>query len=628
MLDWLPPPHDFQPQLRDAMRAESLTGRGEKLIRLCQYRLDFLQTIQVKRAIDTLAAQAGESIVRHRLAIVSSVTTDHLAPAIAVAALRRGVWMDIHIGGFGQYRQEIMDPQSALRRFAPHTVLFSMNAGHLVPKMELDASQDAVDAQLRSVIDELKSLWRRVRIDCGATVIQQTLLNVSEPVFGGLERLIPGTPWTVVERFNGLLAEAIASEKVSIVDVARAAQRDGIDAWFDAPRMLQAKQEIAPQAASMYGELVARIVGAQLGKSKKCLVLDLDNTLWGGVVGDDTIRGLVLGQGSAAGEAHLGVQRYAKQLMERGIILAVCSKNELKIAEEAFAQHPEMLLRRSDIAAFVANWDDKARNLEKIAEQLNIGLDALVFLDDNPAERARIREALPAVAVPELPDDVSGYVRRLSDAGYFEASAFTQEDRERTELYAQNQERNALQATAQSLEEYWSGLKMSVEFGPVTPVNLQRVAQLINKTNQFTPTTRRYSEEHVASLIAKPGVIGLQFRLKDRFGDNGLVSALLMLPTEEQELEIDTWVMSCRVFGRQLEHEIMNIAVDFAMRNGRQRIVATYAPTPKNDLIRDLYPKFGFTSADRAGQPTGMTRWSLRVGDYAPTRTYIAREAH
>ena len=253
---------------------------------------------------------------------------------------------------------------------------------------------------------------------------------MSEPLFGGYDRMVPGAPATVIARLNDQLCEAAARDGVLILDVARASQRDGIDAWFDVGRWLQGKLEIAPQAAPLYGDLAARILAAQRGLSKKCLVLDLDNTLWGGVIGDDGLDGIVLGEGSAAGEAHLALQHYAKQLKERGVILAVCSKNDAKIAEAAFRDHPEMVLRRSDFAAFQANWDDKAQNLKAIAARLNIGVDSLVFVDDNPIERARVRQSLPMVAVPELPDDPAHYVRCLADAGYFEAVAFTADDRE------------------------------------------------------------------------------------------------------------------------------------------------------------------------------------------------------
>src|SRR5262249_55868537 len=231
---------------------------------------------------------------------------------------------------------------------------------------------------------------------------------------------------------------------VLLLDVARASERDGLDAWFDVTRWLQGKLEIAPTASPAYGELLVRIIAAQRGLSKKCLVLDLDNTLWGGVIGDDGLEGIVLGEGSAAGEAFLALQRYAKQLHQRGVILAVCSKNNPAIAEAAFRDHPEMVLKRTDFASFVANWEDKASNLRRIAEELNIRLDSLVLVDDTPAERARVRESLPMVAVPEIPEDPARVVRCVADAGYFEAVSFTAEDRARNEQYAANASREIL----------------------------------------------------------------------------------------------------------------------------------------------------------------------------------------
>jgi FkbH-like protein len=628
MLDWLPFPHDFRAQLREAVSAASAEQSAERLIALAQYRLDFLQTIQVNRAMDALGPHVDRILPRHRLAILGSVTIDHLVPAIRVAALRRQLWLDVYSGGYGQYRQEIMDSGSALARFAPQTILLSIAAMHVIPDMDVATAADQVDRVVGAVIEDFRSLWRRARHDMQSAVIHQSFLNLAEPLFGSFDRLVPGSPWRVIERLNQTLAQAAADEGVSLLDIARASQRDGLDAWFDAARMLQAKQEIAPQAAPAYGELLARIIGVHQGRSKKCLVLDLDNTLWGGVLGDDGIQGLVLGQGSAAGEAYLGVQKYAKQLKERGVLLAVCSKNDAALAEEAFASHPEMILHRNDIAAFIANWSDKARNLEALASQLNIGVDSLVFLDDNPTERARVREALPAVAVPELPDDVAGYVRRLADAGYFEATSFTAEDKDRTTSYSQDVQRQSLRESAQSMSEFLQRLEMCVEYGPVAGIDLPRVTQLIDKTNQFTPTTRRYSGEIVTKHLSTAGAIGIQFRLRDRFGDNGLVSAMLLLPVEGSSdcLEIDVWVMSCRVFGRQLEHEAMNIAVETARRCGVRRIVGVYIPTAKNALIRDLYAELGFQAADLPDHAPGTSRWTLDLSEYTPRQTHITRK--
>ena len=559
-----------------------------------------------------------------RLAVLASSTVDHLPPAIRVAGLRRKLLIEVHSGTYGQYRQDLLDPASALHRFKPQTVLFSLSAREAIAGVSLAATAAEVDNAIGRFIAELRSLWRRAR-EIGAAVIQQTFLDVSEPLFGGYDRMVPGAPSAVVARLNDRLAEAAAEDGALLLDVARASARDGIDAWFDVGRWLQGKLEIAPQAAPYYGDLAARILAAQRGLSKKCLVLDLDNTLWGGVIGDDGLDGIVLGEGSAAGEAHLALQHYARQLKERGVILAVCSKNDLKIAEAAFRDHPEMVLRRADIAAFQANWDDKAQNLKVIAAKLNIGLDALVFVDDNPIERARIRQSLPVVAVPEMPDDPAHYVRCLADAGYFEAVAFTADDRNRAEQYAANAEREALLGSAESMDEFLRGLNMTAVYGPFTAVDHARVVQLINKTNQFNTTTRRYASEEVARIMDDPDSLTLQFRLIDRVGDNGLVSTMILRPArgDDDVLEIENWVMSCRVFGRELEFEAMNIAVEAARERGVRALIADYIPTPKNDVISKLYPSLGFVDVDGPASANGARRFRLDLADYVPRNTHI-----
>ena len=509
--------------------------------------------------------------------------------------------------------------------FAPQAVLFSLTAREAIAGVALTASAAEVDGAIGRFVSELRSLWRKAREIGGAAVIQQTFLDVSEPLFGGYDRMVPGAPATVVTRLNNQVCEAAGRDGVLVLDIARASQRDGIDAWFDVGRWLQGKLEIAPQAAPLYGDLAARILGAQRGLSKKCLVLDLDNTLWGGVIGDDGLDGIVLGEGSAAGEAHLALQHYAKQLKERGVVLAVCSKNDAKIAEAAFRDHPEMVLRRSDFAAFQANWDDKAQNLKAIAARLNIGIDSLVFVDDNPIERARVRQSLPMVAVPELPEDPAHYVRCLAEAGYFEAVAFTAEDRDRAQSYAANAEREALLGSAESMEDFLRGLAMTAVYGPFTAVDHARVVQLINKTNQFNTTTRRYAGDEIARIMEEPDAVTLQFRLLDRVGDNGLVSTMILRPTpdDDEALEIENWVMSCRVFGRELEYEAMNIAVEAAKERGARTLVADYIPTPKNDVISRLYPSLGFTEVDSPTPANGATRWALDLADYVTRKTHI-----
>ena len=625
-LNWLPNPIDFRGELKAALQLHDRAERLEKLVGLAQQRLGFVDTIQLDRALTEFVSDANSGFSSLRLAVLASSTVDHLLPAIRVGGLRRRLLIEVHMGAYGQYRQDLLDTASMLHQFAPHMVLFSIAARDAVASVPVEATSAERDDAVARAVDDLRLLWRKARETLKVRVVQQTFLNVAYPIFGNFDRLVPGAPARLIARLNDRLSEAAAEDGALLLDIASASERDGIDAWFDIARWLQAKMEIAPQAATSYGDLVARIATAERGLSKKCLVLDLDNTLWGGVIGDDGLDGIVLGEGSATGEAYLALQRYARQLKNRGVILAVCSKNDPAIAEAAFRQHPEMVLRRSDVAAFRANWDDKTENLRTIAKELNIGIESLVFVDDNPVERARIRQSLPMVAVPELPEDPIHYVRCLADAGYFEAVSLTPEDVQRAAQYTANAERDALAGSSETMDDFLRGLGMSVAFGPFAAVDLARVTQLINKTNQFNPTTRRYTYEEVASIAAAPENITLQFRLLDKFGDNGLVSAMILRPDPRRPgaLEIDTWVMSCRVFGRKLEFEAMNIAVEAACRRA-QELRADYIPTKKNGVISELYPSLGFARVSEGMPADGASRWLLSLAEYSRRQTWIAR---
>ena len=627
MMSWLPVPSDFRADLQAAVASSDPRDRLERLASLAQYRLGYIETMQVDRALSRLALNPQVGFTTVRLAILASSTVDHLAPAIRVAGLRRRLIIHVYTGAYGQHRQDLLDPNSSLHRFAPDFVVFSVGIKDTIAAVPLTATVTEVDDTIARSIEELRRLWHRARQAFKATIIQQTFVNVTVPVFGSYDRLVPGAPARVILRLNDQLAKAAAENGALLLDITSAIERDGIDAWFDIGSWLHAKIEIAPQSTILYGEMIVRILAAQRGLSKKCLVFDLDNTLWGGVIGDDEVEGLVLGEGSAAGEAHLALQRYAKQLKERGVILAVCSRNDPTIAEAAFHEHPEMLLTRSDISAFVANWQDKPENLKAIAGRLNIRLDTLVFVDDNPVERARIRQSLPMVAVPELPKDIAHYVRCLADAGYFEAVAFTSEDRQRAEQYAANAEREALFEVSGNLDDFLRSLKMLVEFGPFTAANLARVTQLFNKTNQFNTTTKRYSGEEISQFASSKEAMTLQFRLQDKYGDNGLVSAVILRPDPKQSrtFEIDNWVMSCRVFGRELEFEIMNIVVEESRRLGIKALQADYIPTPKNGVVTDLYSKLGFSKLNDIALEGGGARWFLDLTNFTSRSTHIAR---
>ena len=623
-MKWLPEIENFRQVLQSASSLGQSDERLRKLAWIAGHKLGFLETLQLDRALVATGPVETEGFAHQRVALIGSATLQQLESGIRVSGLRHGLRFELRTGGYGQYRQEALLPTSFLYGFAPNIVLLSLTASDVLGNIPLTATDSEVEAALSKSVHELRNIWRSIRTSFKASVIQQSFLDQSLPIFGSFDRLAAAAPSRLVARLNDLVAEASKEEGVPLLDIAAQVQRDGVEAWFDVRRWLQAKQEIRFEAAALYGELFARIVSAQRGRSRKCLVCDLDNTLWGGVIGDDGLDGIVLGAGSAQGEAHLMLQAYALQLKQRGIVLAVCSKNDAAIAEKAFQEHPEMLLKRSDISSFVANWDDKAGNLISIATQLNIGIDSLVFVDDNPIERARIREALPTVAVPELPEDPAGYALTLAEAGYFEAVSFTREDRERAELYARDAQRSEALSVSKSIGDFLGGLDMSVAYGPF--VELSRVTQLVNKTNQFNTTARRYTPDEVADRASAQSYITLQFRLIDRYGDNGIVSAILLGPTSEKKtFEIETWVMSCRVFGRGLEEEIMNIVVETARQNGACLIVANYVPTSKNTIIKDLYPRLGFSPLSSGDNSDDGTRWQLDLARYQPHQTHITR---
>lgn len=617
---------EFRKQL-DSLQGLDSAARLRTLCSIAKEDLDYVQTLTLDRAMDSISKADAKAYIDIRLAICGSSTMNHLMPAIRVAGLRRGLFIHGHIGNFGQYRQEMLDINSATHGFAPDIVLLAPTAADVIGGIALLVDRATADESVDASIAELRSLWRTVKERMRATVIQQGIIDSTYPLFGSHERLIPGAPRRLISLANYRLSEAALEDDVRWLDIPAAIAHDGLDKWFDVRNWFQAKVEIAPPAAKDYGELVARLIAAEFGLSKKCLVMDLDNTLWGGVVGDDGVDGIVLGEGSAVGEAHLALQKYARLLKERGVILAVCSKNEWDTVSEVFDTHPEMHLKKSDIAAFAVDWEDKALNIEKLSKQLNIGLDSMVFIDDNPAERARVRGTLPMVAVPELPEDPSYYVQAVAAEGYFEAINITNEDIQRTKLYRANTERRAFEASATSIDEFLSELEMAMRFDSLRSVDLSRASQLINKTNQFNTTTRRVTTDALSDWSSDERSMILVFRLGDKFGDHGLVSVMVFRPhsLESDTLELTSWVMSCRVFGRQLESAAMNVAVELAKSRGMERFLADYIPTPKNAVIKALFENLGFTKVEQS--PDGTSRWSLKLTDYDPAHTHIKRDS-
>ena len=620
-LHWLPTIPDWRPRLR-ALGSDP-GNAWDEAVALANGRINFVLTNALDEATRRVFPEPPERLATKpvRLAVLGSSTLTHLLPAIRVAGLRRGIWVNTYEADYGQYLQALSDPESDLHAFKPTAVLLALDAYHLTAGVTAGMDQATADAALEQTKTHIRETWTLARDAFKCPILQQAALPVHLPILGLNEHRLPGSRARFVTRLNDALRTMAEEDGVDILANDDRAARDGMGAWHDAGLWHRSKQEVAPTAGPLYGDLVGRWLAAKQGRSFKCLVLDLDNTVWGGTIGDDGMEGIAIGQGSALGEAYTAFQEYCRELTRRGIILAVCSKNDEANAVEPFEKHPDMVLRRGDIASFVANWSDKAGNIRAIAEELNIGLDSLVFIDDNPFERNLVRQELPMVAVPEVSDDPVGYPVALSDAGYFEGLSVTDEDRERTGQYQGNKARDALKDSATDLPAYLRGLEMELVVKPFDRIGLQRIVQLINKSNQFNLTTRRYTDEDILAVMADPDAFGLQLRLLDRFGDNGVIAIIIGRLLESRDLLIDTWLMSCRVLGRQVEPTTLNLIAEQAQKLGAKRLAGEYIPTKKNGMVKDHYARLGFTVA--AVNDGGGSRNLLDLATFTPAETFI-----
>ncbi len=595
-LYWLPPlpPQDWSDRL--ARLQQSTAPTLADFSELASFRLDFSQLSSLDRLLSQARDRQQISLPQAhlRLAILGSSTTSHLSAGIRFAGLRRGLWLDIYQGGYGQLWQEVIEPDAALTMFSPTSVLLALDAEHLVSGLPSDCDQAQRDQMLQSTLARLQQAWERLRRRYGCQVIQQLSLPTFENLMGNNEHHMPGSPTDYLYRLNASIRSCAQQAGVDVLSLDRQVVRDGLGLWHDPRLWLHARMEVSPQAVPLFGELLMRVIAARQGLSAKCLVLDLDNTLWGGEVGELGLTGIDLGQGSATGEAYQSFQRYLLALNQRGVILAVCSKNNHKPAFEVFESHPDMILRPQHIASFKANWNAKPDNLRDIAAELNIGLDSMVFVDDSAFERSLMRGVLAAVQTPELPDDPVLFPGFLAGAGYFESVALTADDRQRSAAYQANSQRLAWRDQHEDLAAYLNDLDMNLIWQAFNPLDLERVVQLINKTNQFNLTTRRYNRHQVEAMMAEPDIITLQFRLRDRFGDNGIIAIIIARLQQGETLLIDTFLMSCRVLGRRVEHAVLNVLASIAQKVGVRRIIGDYRATPKNGLVSELYLQLGF----------------------------------
>lgn len=576
--------------------------------------LDYFSLIKEARAL-----KSPPDSKPTRIALLSDAATQQLVPILRALFHRNYVAVEIYEGAFDAIELEAYNPNSAFYQFQPEIVVI-LNAVQSLRSRFYGRTGDELGwfaaEQQRTIC-----IWDKMRENSTALVIQSNFVLPLERFFGNFDQKIEPSFYSLVQKLNTHIAREAASRRnVLINDVESLASWVGRSSWFDERLWNHAKTFCALDHLPRIGRNIVDIVMTTKGRGVKCVVLDLDNTLWGGVVGDEGPLGIQI-SAHGEGEAFYHFQCYLRELKRRGILLAVCSKNDRHNAIRPFHENPGMVLKFDDITAFVANWNNKAENIRTIREALNIGLESLVFLDDNPFERNLVRELVPEVIVPELPDDPSDYVKVLSELNLFETSSFSAEDVQRSDLYKQEANRRVLESSASSFEDFLASLEMRIEVARFKPKEISRIAQLIQRSNQFNLTTQRHNESQCEEMMRdEENCIPLYAKLRDRFGDHGLISVVIARPVDGA-LEITDWLMSCRVLARGVEAFMMTYVVTEARRRGLTKVNGRFVPTPKNGMVRDFFGRFGFIKVAEAAN--GAAEWELNTAEYRPPTVFL-----
>lgn len=558
------------------------------------------------------------ALLPYKVAILRSFTVEPMVPMLRAAAFTAGLDLAVYLSDFNAYPQEILDPGSTLYQFMPDAAFLAVQTRDVAPDLWKEFA-DLDPGQIRSAASRVATGFRDLagafRRNSKANLVIHSLEQPSLPVNGLLDAQGSDSQRLTLERINqGLRNIAQEQAGVYILDYDSLIARHGRDTWHNEQRWLTTRLPVAGPAMNRLVDEWMQFLHPLAGRVAKCLVVDLDNTLWGGVIGEDGMDGIRLGA-EYPGAAYQELQRALLDLHHRGILLAICSKNNADDAWEALKHHPGMKLQPGHFSAARINWMEKSANLREIAAELNIGLDSMAFLDDNPIERRQVRSALPEVWVVPLPHDPMLFARAVRECPLFERLSLSGEDRQRGEMYQAQQEREQLQRKIPSREDFYRSLQQEAEIAPVSKTTLARVAQLTNKTNQFNLTTRRRSEQEVAELAASPGWDCFSLRVRDRFGDNGLVGVAIT-HCEGDCCEIDTLLLSCRVIGRTVETAFLSFLAGHARGRGASRLQGWFRPTKKNQPARDFYPSHGFV---RDRQDGDATSWSLELSQSMPS---------
>ena len=559
-----------------------------------------------------------------RVAVLGGSTTNELVNFLELLLLSAGFRPSFYQSEYGRFYEEAVHDTRALIDFRPELVCIHTLCSDVRQTPPIGCTQAQWNASLASESQRFVEIWDSLERSLGCQVIQNNFETPPYAILGNMDAVVQGGLNQFLTQLNVSFAEQAAKRpKLILQDIHGIAARLGSRNWFDWNRYWSYKLPLTPEAHLEVARSLLSIVQAMFGKSRKVLVLDLDNTLWGGVIGDDGVERIQLGRETPLAEAYTAFQEYCLSLCKRGVLLAICSKNDEETAKSGFS-HPSSVLTLDDISCFKANWNPKHENLLEIAKELNLGLDSFVFIDDNPAERAIVQAQLPQVAVPDVGSEVARFAEILQHGRYFEPVTLSAEDLDRVNLYADNFRRAAAAQKFADYGQYLDSLEMVAEIDTFQPVYLERIAQLTNKTNQFNLTTRRYTLAELEVVSKDPRFIALYGKLSDRFGDNGLISVVVGR-RERDTLHLDLWLMSCRVLKRDMEIAMLDALNERARAVGITSIRGYYLPTPKNGLVSDHYLKLGFApvASEAIGHPPGSTIWCLDLTTYSRQTKHI-----
>jgi FkbH-like protein len=551
-----------------------------------------------------------------KVALLGDSATQFFFQALRGTGYDYGFDLQIWEADFNQIERQVYDPSSELYEYKPELIIIFHSTHKLLGKYnKLKPEQHSSFAtdQLATIENIVISLNEKLT----AKIVYYNYTEINDSVFGNYANKIESSFLFQLRKLNyELMLFAVKQSNFYLIDLANIQNQMGKANFFQPSVYINTEMVLSLDALPLVAASTLDVIGAMYGKFKKCLILDLDNTMWGGIIGDDGLENIQIGS-LGIGKAFTEFQYWIKKLKNRGIILAVCSKNTESVAKEPFEKHPDMVLRLDDIAVFIANWDNKADNIRQIQSILNIGFDSMVFLDDNPFERNIVRENIPDITIPELPEDPADYLEYLYTLNLFETVSFSNEDSERTKLYQIEAKRTVTQKSFTNEDEFLKSLNMLSLVEPFNKFNTPRVAQLSQRSNQFNLRTIRYTEADIEQMASAADCFTFTFNLVDKFGDNGLICVVILKKQNGESLFIDTWFMSCRVLKRSMENFVLNTIAGFAKEHKYAVLTGEYIATAKNEMVANHYQLLGFEKRDNY--------WDLKLSDFKERKSFIKR---